>query len=76
MATGRRKTKVPAAIFPQSIPLEPVALVIEGGAVTALPPTSVRTKANANSFHAVMRQNTAVAAMPVTDCGKITFRKV
>lgn len=67
IATGKRNTKVAAAIFPQSMPLDPIALVIEGGAVTALPPTSVNTSAKANSFHAVIRQKTAVAAIPVTD---------
>ena len=65
-----------AAILPQSIPAEPVALVMDGGDVTATPPTFVSTSAKANSFHAVIKQNTAVAAIPVTDCGKTTFKNV
>ena len=68
--------KVLAAIIPQSTPPAPVALVMDGGAVTALPPTSVNTRAKANSFQAVIKQNTAVAAIPVTDCGKTTLKKL
>ena len=75
IATGSKKINVAAAICPQSIPPEATALGIEGGAVTAAPPDSVNTRAKTNSFHAVIKQKTLVAAIPVVACGKTTFRK-
>ena len=63
-ATGSRNMNVPAAICPHSTPDVPILLANEGGAVRAL--RVVITNEKANSFHAVIRQKTAVAAMPVT----------
>jgi hypothetical protein len=65
IATGSKNINVAAAICPQSTPPEATALGIPGGAVIAAPPYSVNTKAKTNSFHAVIKQNTLVAAIPV-----------
>src|SRR5690606_20601351 len=62
IATGTRNRKVPAAITVQSGRPEPTWLGMKGGAVCAR--RLVRISAKAYSFHAVMKQNTAVAAMP------------
>ena len=61
--TGKRNIKVDAAMAPQSTPPTPIWLGINGGAVSAL--LVVIINAKAYSFHAVMKQNTTVAAIPV-----------
>ncbi len=67
IATGNRKRKVPAAITVQSGRPEPTWLGMKGGAVCAR--RLVMISAKAYSFHAVMKQKTAVAAMPVAASG-------
>ena len=73
-AAGMRKTTAPAAIGPQAVPPDPVKLIIEGGAVRGCALERICEKAN--SFHAVIKQNTAVAAIPVIACGKDIFKNV
>src|SRR5689334_3723761 len=57
-ATGSRNKTVPAAIAVQSVIPEPSCEGMNGGAVCAR--RFVIINANAYSFHAVMKQNTAV----------------
>src|SRR5207237_4708206 len=61
IATGSRKRNVPAAIVVQSGRPEPICEGIKGGAVCAR--RMVMISAKAYSFQAVMKQNTAVAAI-------------
>src|SRR5665213_2450702 len=67
IATGSRNRNEPTAITVQSVNPEPTCEGIKGGAVWAL--RLVRIRAKAYSFQAVMKQNTAVAAIPVTASG-------
>lgn len=73
MATGKRKRKVPAAMVGQSLIPDPNWEGMKGGAVWA--PLFVIIKARAYSFQAVIKQKTAVAAMPVADWGSTIFQK-
>ena len=73
MATGSRNRKVPEAITVQSGRPEPTWLGMKGGAVCAS--RRVMISAKAYSFYAVMKQNTAVAAMPVAASGSTTLKK-
>ena len=73
MATGTRNRKVPAAMTVQSGMPEPTWLGMKGGAVCAR--RFVIISAKAYSFQAVMKQNTAVAAMPVAASGKTILKK-
>src|SRR3954468_23429290 len=61
-ATGNRNSTVPAAIAVQSVIPDPSCDGMNGGAVCAR--RLVIISAKAYSFHAVMKQNTAVAAIP------------
>ena len=62
-----------AAITVQSGRPEPTWLGMKGGAVWAR--RLVMISAKAYSFHAVMKQNTAVAAMPVAASGMTILKK-
>ena len=73
MATGSRNSTVPAAMTVQSCRPVPIWLGMKGGAVWAR--RLVRIYAKAYSFHAVMKQNTAVAAMPVAASGSTILKK-
>src|SRR5215217_5245536 len=67
MATGSRNSTVPAAMTVQSWRPVPTWLGMKGGAVCAR--LFVMISAKAYSFQAVMKQKTAVAAMPVAASG-------
>ena len=69
--TGTKKIVAPAATAGQSLPLVTMMVGMNGGAVWAVPDVS-RT-ANAYSFHAKIKQNMAVDAMPVAACGSTTL---
>src|SRR5690606_15985975 len=73
MATGSRKSTVPAALTVQSCRPVPTWLGMKGGAVWAR--RLVRMSAKAYSFQAAMKQNTAVAAMPVVASGRTILKK-
>src|SRR5712671_27783 len=64
---GTTNSVVAAATAGQSCPPSPMMKGMKGGIVCAVP--LVSSTANAYSFQAKMRQNTAVAAMPVAACG-------
>ena len=68
IATGSRNSSVPAAITVQSVMPDPSCAGMKGGAVCAF--RFVIISAKAYSFQAVMKQNTAVAAMPVAASGQ------
>src|SRR5689334_1820174 len=73
IATGSRNRNVPAAITVQSGRPEPTWEGMKGGAVWAR--RLVMISAKAYSFQAVMKQNTAVAAMPVAASGNTILKK-
>src|SRR6266853_1111979 len=68
---GTTNSVVAAATAGQSCPPSPMMKGMKGGIVCAVP--LVSSTANAYSFQAKMRQNTAVAAMPVAACGNTVF---
>jgi len=70
---GTTNSVVAAATAGQSCPPSPMMKGMKGGIVCAEP--LVSSTANAYSFQAKMRQNTAVAAMPVAACGKYRLDK-
>src|SRR5437868_5688254 len=70
---GRKNSVVAAATAGQSWPPSPMMKGMKGGMVCASPLVS-RT-ANAYSFQAKIRQNIAVAAIPVMACGNTTLKK-
>src|SRR5438105_1578724 len=70
---GMMNNVVPAATAGQSWPPSPMIKGMKGGMVWATP--LVNSTANAYSFHAKIRQKTAVAAMPVAACGSTVFTK-
>ena len=63
IATGIRKTNVPAAMVGQSVRPDPIWDGIKGTAVCAFFDVSIR--ASAYSFQTVIKAKTAVAAIPV-----------
>src|SRR6476660_916606 len=71
-ATGSKNSALPAAIVVQSVKPEPSCAGMNGGAVCAF--RLVIISAKAYSFQAVIKQNTAVAAIPVADSGITIFR--
>src|SRR5690606_41370879 len=72
IASGSGNSTVPAAMTVQSCRPVPTGLGMKGGAVWAR--RLVRISAKAYSFQAVMKQNTAVAAMPVAASGNTILK--
>ena len=70
---GSRNRNVPAAMTVQSGRPEPTCDGMKGGAVCAR--RLVMISAKAYSFQAVMKQKTAVAAMPVAASGRTILKK-
>ena len=68
----QQEQEVPAAIVVQSVSPEPTCAGMNGGAVCAR--RLVMISAKAYSFQAMMKQKTAVAAMPVTASGSTIFQ--
>src|SRR5690606_23785970 len=74
IATGSKNSTVPAAITVQSGRPEPTWLGMKGGAVCAS--RFVRISAKAYSFQATIKENTAVAAIPVAASGRTDRKSV
>lgn len=68
---GSKKRNVPAAAAAQSYPNTPIWYGSQAGTVWAT--LLDKTKAKAYSFQAKIKQNTAVAAIPVDACGTTIF---